>query len=84
MKVVATFPRVIEEHEHVWIPMSDGTRLSARIWIPKDAGTDPVPGLLEYIPYRKRDGTRVRDDSRHAYWAGHGYASIPAGHTGYR
>jgi len=73
---VTEFPRDVEEIEHVWIPMSDGVRLSARIWRPKDAGTDPVPAILEYIPYRKRDGTRVRDDCRHRYWAGHGYACI--------
>ena len=56
--------------------MSDGTRLSARIWMPEDAETRPVPAILEYIPYRKRDGTRAWDDPRHRWWAGHGYAAI--------
>lgn len=48
--------------EHVWIPLADGTRLAARIWMPDVAETDasPVPAILEYIPYRKRDGTRSR------------------------
>ena len=23
--------------EHTWIPMPDGTRLAARIWLPEDA-----------------------------------------------
>jgi hypothetical protein len=76
LKVVTAFPRRVDEHEHVWIPMPDGVRLSARIWLPEDAESDPVPAILEYIPYRKRDGTRAWDDPRHRYWAGHGYAAI--------
>jgi len=74
--IVTEFPRPVTEIEHVWIPMSDGVRLSARIWMPEDAGDDPVPAILEYIPYRKRDGTRAWDDPRHHYWAGHGYACV--------
>lgn len=62
--------------EHVWIPMSDGTRLAARIWMPEDADEHPVPAILEYIPYRKRDGVRRRDETMHPYFAGHGYVSV--------
>jgi uncharacterized protein len=75
-RMVTEFPCAVKEIEHVWVPMSDGTRLSARIWIPQDAETKPVPAILEYIPYRKRDGTRAWDDPRHRWWAGHGYAAI--------
>lgn len=70
------YPRPIRVLEHVWIPVRDGTRLAARIWLPADAEADPVPALVEYIPYRKNDGTAVRDSQRHPYFAGHGYASI--------
>jgi putative CocE/NonD family hydrolase len=56
--------------------MPDGVRLSARIWLPEDAAADPVPAILEYIPYRKNDATAVRDASIHPYFAGHGYASV--------
>jgi putative CocE/NonD family hydrolase len=35
----------------------------------------PVPALLEYLPYRKRDFMRSRDRPMHHYFAGHGYAS---------
>ncbi|WP_318616836.1 CocE/NonD family hydrolase [Sporosarcina sp. YIM B06819] len=70
------FPREIKEIEHVWIPLSDGTRLSARIWLPVDAEKNPVPAILEYLPYRKNDFTALRDSIRHPYFAGHGYASI--------
>jgi putative CocE/NonD family hydrolase len=50
--------------------------LAARIWLPEDAEENAVPALLEYLPYRKSDGTAVRDALRHPYLAGHGYASI--------
>ena len=62
--------------ENTWIPLRDGCRLAARIWLPEDAEHDPVPALLEYIPYRKNDWTAIGDSTRHAYLAGHGYASI--------
>lgn len=76
MKTVTSFPHATKHLEHVWIPMSDGTRLAARIWMPEDAENNPVPAILEYIPYRKRDNTRSRDALNHPYFAGHGYASI--------
>lgn len=56
--------------------MSDSTRLAARLWLPANAYDSPVPVILEYIPYRKRDGSRLRDETIHPYFAGHGYASI--------
>ncbi len=76
MRIVETFPHKVAEIEHTWIPMRDGTRLAARVWMPQDAEDDPVPAILEYIPYRKRDGTRKRDTQMHPYFAGHGYASV--------
>jgi len=54
-EVVRDGVRVIE---NIFIPLSDGTRLSARLWLPVDAESNPVPCVLEYIPYRKTDGTR--------------------------
>ncbi|MEX2649802.1 MAG: CocE/NonD family hydrolase [Alphaproteobacteria bacterium] len=75
-RVVTDFPRKVHELETVWIPMSDGIRLAARVWLPEDAERDPVPAILEYIPYRRRDGTRLGDDPMHGYWAGHGYACV--------
>jgi hypothetical protein len=44
------------------------------LWLPADAERHPVPALLEYLPYRKRDSTRLRDGATHHYFAGHGYA----------
>ncbi|MBO9449228.1 CocE/NonD family hydrolase [Tropicibacter sp. R16_0] len=66
----------IEELPDVGITLSDGCRLSARIWRPKNAGTAPVPAILEYLPYRKRDGTCARDALTHPYMAKRGYACI--------
>lgn len=68
--------REIEELEDMGITMSDGTRLSARVWRPVDAGDDPVPAILEYLPYRKRDGTCARDALSHPWMAKRGYACI--------
>ena len=35
-----------------------------------------MPAILEYLPYRKRDGTYERDALTHPYLAGHGYAGV--------
>ncbi|MEK0084143.1 CocE/NonD family hydrolase [Benzoatithermus flavus] len=76
MRTVEKFPRSVRELENVWIELSDGCRLAARIWLPEDAETSPVPAILEYLPYRKRDGTAARDALTHPYLAGHGYACV--------
>ena len=76
MKTVDRFPRNVVEHPDLGIVMPDGCRLSARVWMPEDAEDDPVPVILEHLPYRKRDGTTARDSLTHPYLAGHGYACI--------
>lgn len=53
---------LVDNVEIAWIPMLDGRKLAARLLLPKDADKQPVPVILEYLPYRRRDGTRVRDD----------------------
>jgi putative CocE/NonD family hydrolase len=75
-RVVTEFPHAVREVEHAWIPLADGTRLAARYWLPEDAEATPVPAILEYIPYCKRDGTSARDEAMHPYFAGHGYAAV--------
>jgi putative CocE/NonD family hydrolase len=74
--IVTEFPRAIRTIEHTLIPLADGTKLAARIWLPEDAEASPVPAILEYLPYRKRDGTFERDALTHPYLAGHGYACV--------
>ncbi|BCY13975.1 CocE/NonD family hydrolase [Actinoplanes sp. L3-i22] len=76
MRIATEFPRTVTVREHVWIPMRDGTRLAATIWLPDDADRNPVPVLLEYLPYRRGDWTAPRDAQRHPWYAGHGYASV--------
>ncbi len=73
---VHELPNAVEVTEHQWIPMRDGTRLSARIWKPAGADEQPVPAVLEFIPYRKRDIKRMRDTQIHHYFAAYGYAGI--------
>ena len=58
--------------EHTWIPMMDGVRLSARLWLP--AVTESVPVVLEYLPYRKRDSYRLHDNAWGGVLAGAGIA----------
>ncbi len=76
MKTVTTFPERVRVLEHVWIPLSDGTRLAAKAWIPESAERKPVPAILEYIPYRKRDFEAVSDSITQGYLAGYGYACL--------
>src|SRR5260221_1707965 len=74
--IVSEFPRRVREIENLFIPLADGTRLAARIFLPEDAEARPVPAILEFLPYRKRDGTAERDALTHPYFAGHGYAGV--------
>jgi putative CocE/NonD family hydrolase len=62
--------------ENEWIPLPDGRRLAARIWMPKNASRKPAPAILEYLPYRKRDGTAPRDESTYPVFAEAGYAGV--------
>lgn len=65
-----------QEIEHIWITMSDGCRLAAKIWVPAEAHQSPVPAILEYIPYRKRDLQAERDAQTYRFFARHGYAGV--------
>lgn len=69
-------PQPFTVTEHKWIPMADGVRLSARIWLPDSATTEPAPAVLEYLPYRKRDLYRPYDDIHGEMLASHGVAYV--------
>lgn len=62
--------------DHLWIPMPDGVRLAARLWLPQSAHHTPAPAVFEYIPYRKTDMVRARDERNHPFFAEHGYACL--------
>ncbi|HAQ45995.1 MAG TPA: hypothetical protein DCR25_01565 [Rhodobacter sp.] len=44
-----------------------GARVVAQRW----GANATYPAILEFSPYRKRDGTVVRDALTHPYFAGH-------------
>jgi uncharacterized protein len=71
-----SLPHELEHDENLFVPMSDGCRLAARLWRPVGSERDPVPAIIEYIPYRKRDLKRDRDTLMHPYLAAHGYACL--------
>jgi predicted acyl esterase len=63
--------------EQAWIPMKDGVRLAATLYMPDGAKPgEKFPALLEYLPYRKDDGTAAGDYPKHAYFARRGYVSV--------
>ena len=69
-------PTRCHELEHFLIPLSDGRKLSARAWLPETALEHRAPAILEYLPYRKRDGTALRDESTYPIFASNGYAGV--------
>jgi predicted acyl esterase len=59
--------------KNVLIPMSDGVRLAADLFMP--AGPGPFPAVLEYLPYRKDDNTAKRWNA-HYYFAERGFVGV--------
>ena len=76
MDIVTQFPHKVIDYPDMGITLSDNCRLSARVLMPEDAYKNPLPAILEYIPYRKRDGTIERDQLMHKYFAGRGYVVL--------
>lgn len=66
----------VKEIHHDWLTLPDKTRLAFRAWMPDDAESKPVPAILEFLPYRKNDGTVIRDEITMPETASHGYACI--------
>ena len=62
--------------ENVWIPMKDGVRLAATLYMPDGAQPgEKFPALLDYLPYRKDDSTAAGDYPKNAYFARRGYVA---------
>jgi len=70
----APVPAPVRTIDYTWIPMPDGTRLAARIWLPEDAETAPVPAILDFLPYRQGDLMAARDAALYPHFAARGYA----------
>jgi predicted acyl esterase len=61
------------EIKEVWIPMPDGIRLAASLFMPTDReATAKFPVLLEYLPYRK-DESRNNRFQLFSYFIKRGY-----------
>ena len=80
MRIITDLPHRVREIENTWVPVAGTTdRMAARIFLPEEAITAQdrrYPAILEYLPYRKREFTAIRDTSMHRYFAGHGYVSV--------
>lgn len=59
------------EVDEVAIPLSDGTRLACRLFLPVRTG--PAPVILDFLPYRQGDLMALRDSAIYPYFAAHGY-----------
>jgi putative CocE/NonD family hydrolase len=68
--------RSVRVIDNEWIDLPDGVRLAARIWLPEDAETRPASAILDWVPYRKSDGTAVGDSAWGTYFARHGFAFV--------
>ena len=67
------FPFAVETVDPLWITLADGTRIAATAVAPDDRRQSA--GVVEMVPYRRRDGTVFRDMDMHPYLAGHGIAA---------
>ena len=76
MTSVETSTERVRKLETVFIPLADGTRIAATVWLPASADRVPVPAVVEMVPYRRRDGTALVDARSHPYVAAHGFACV--------
>jgi putative CocE/NonD family hydrolase len=61
---------------NIEIPMSDGVRLGATLYMPDAPQDGPFPAVVEYHPYRKGDNKIPRDWRTHSYLARKGYVGV--------
>ena len=72
--VPASAPEYGLHVEKTWIPLSDGVRLAATLYMPERIRPgERFAALLEYLPYRKDDGTARDDYGTYRYFAKRGY-----------
>jgi predicted acyl esterase len=64
------------EVKTIWIPLPDGVRLAADMFMPADRDVDAkLPVLLEFIPYRKDEG-RLKRFKLFSYFVNQGYVVV--------
>lgn len=61
---------------NIEIPMADGVRLGAALYMPDAPYDGPFPAVVEYHPYRKDDNKIPRDWRTHSYLARKGYVGV--------
>lgn len=72
--IVEAFSYRVQVIAHCWVPLHDGIRLSAKLWVPQvRTPREKFPVILEAIPYRKDDICLEDDSVRMSYFAGNGY-----------
>ena len=74
LKTISKTPYDVIDKPTQWISVAQNIRLAARLWRPDIL--EPVPVVVEIIPYRRQDGTLPVDERIHPYWAGHGIAAL--------
>jgi predicted acyl esterase len=62
--------------QNVEIPMSDGVRLGATLYVPHAPNDGPFPAIVESLPYRKDDNKIPRDWRTQSYLARKGYVGV--------
>ena len=67
--------------ENIRVPMRDGVRLRADVYLPEGEG--PFPALLERTPYGKEDTAEIKIGA-HAFFAAHGYDALNVIFEAYR
>ena len=74
--IVTQFPHEIREIEHALIPLRDGTRLAARIWLPTTPSAIRFRRSSSTCRIASEPAPMMRDALMHPYLAGHGYAAV--------
>ena len=62
--------------QNMFIPMADGVRLGATLYMPDSSEDGPFPAVVEYDPYRKDDNKVARNWQTHSYLARKGYVGV--------
>ena len=64
------------EVREAFVPMRDGTRLAANLFLPRGLKRGArLPLILEYLPYRKDDWSLARDYADYSYFVRRGYVA---------
>ena len=65
-------PLSVKAIRDVMIPMRDGTRLAASLYMPEDGGR--YPGIFSFYPYLKDGGLGIDHEPHNRHFASRGYA----------